>query len=104
MVKCLRCLNADPGGGDAPAADVPRQRALARELETLRLIALLDTQPAAALVQMREISNGLTWLLEQAERLEDYLRYNTGLHPSDRLIALKIFGRRPQELFLEKFI
>jgi hypothetical protein len=104
MVKCVRCLNADPGGGDGRAADVPRQRALARELETLRLIELLDTQPAAALVQLREISNGLTWLLEQTERLEDYLRYKTGLHPSDRLMALKIFGRRPQDLFIDQFI
>jgi hypothetical protein len=80
---------------------VPRQRALEGELETVRLIALLDTQPAAALLQLREISNGLTWLLEQTERLDDYMRYHTGLHPSDLLMALKIFGRRPRDLFID---
>jgi hypothetical protein len=65
IIRGLRSLKGDAAAEAGRGADLPRQRALERELETLRLIALLDAEPAVGLLQLREISNGLSWLLGQ---------------------------------------
>jgi hypothetical protein len=104
LIRGIRCLKADAAAEGGGVDDIPRQRGLERELETLRLIDLLDTEPAAALLQLREISNGLTWLLGQIKLLDDSLLNRTSLHPSQRLMALKICGRRPQDMFVDTLI
>src|SRR5262249_46482661 len=49
-------------------------------------------------------STGIHWLIEQVELLEDHLQTRTSLQPHQRLLAIRLSGRDPRDLFTDRLV
>jgi hypothetical protein len=68
------------------------------------LVANLAAAPAATIVDLCSFTHGISWLLGQVETLEEHLRTSLSLHPDQRVHAIHICGRRPQDLFTDPVV
>jgi hypothetical protein len=63
------------------------------------IVAGLKADPVATIFRLRGSSLGIHWILNQVVLLEEYLHNRYSFHPSERVRAIQLCGRRPQDLF-----
>src|SRR5439155_14797776 len=104
FVKYQRCLAADGAAETRVVNRVQHQRDDQQALRLEDLIANLAASPGAAIIQLRSFSLGIDWILQQVELLEEHLQTSRSLHPSQRVMAISICGRRPCNLFIDPVV
>src|SRR5262249_11234722 len=76
-----------------------RGRQAERAIEVARLAELLPERPAEALAQLRDISDGCLYLINQWELVASVLDEKNSLWPSQRSLAIHLLGTSPSCLF-----
>jgi hypothetical protein len=69
------------------------------ELETRDLVDRLAESPFEVVTALRNTTAGLTWMLGQVERLEQWLTVSYSFSPSDRNRAIHLCGKRPVDWY-----
>jgi hypothetical protein len=72
-----------------------------KEQEARELIARLPETPGAAIQGLRNLTAGLTWMIEQVEILADQVTHCGGLSQSQRRHLIHLCGKRPVDLFID---
>jgi hypothetical protein len=65
------------------------------------LVERFPADPCATLVQLLGMVQGLDWVREQIDELDQFLQDHTALHDSQRALALVLMGRSGRELFVD---
>jgi hypothetical protein len=60
--------------------------------------------PATTIIQLRAFSHGILYLLSQIELLEEQLQTTCSFHPSQRVLAIRLCGRKPENLFTDPIV
>jgi hypothetical protein len=68
------------------------------------LVANLPVSPAATIIQLRSFTHGIHYLLSQIELLEEQLQTACSFHPSQRALAIRLSGRKPENLFTDPIV
>jgi hypothetical protein len=68
------------------------------------LAANLPSSPAATIIELRGFSHGIHYLLSQIELLEEQLQTACSFHPSQRVLAIRLSGRKPENLFTDPVV
>jgi hypothetical protein len=107
-VHALARVQRSAGAGIAAATRVvnrvKNQFDNEQQLVVKDLVANLQADPAGSLVKLRCSSHGIHWLLKQITLLEGFLDIAYSFHPGQRLHAISLFGRRPQDLFTDRVV
>jgi hypothetical protein len=67
-------------------------------------VANLPVAPATTIIQLRSFSHGIHYLLSQIELLEEQLQTACSFHPSQRVLAIRLSGRKPENLFTDAIV
>jgi hypothetical protein len=68
------------------------------------LVANLPVAPATTIIQLRGFSHGIHYLLSQIELLEEQLQTACSFHRSQRVLAIRLSGRKPENLFTDPIV
>jgi hypothetical protein len=68
------------------------------------LVANLPAMPATTIIHLRSFSHGIHYLLNQIELLEEQLQTTCSFHPSQRVLAIRLSGRKPENLFTDEIV
>jgi hypothetical protein len=67
-------------------------------------VTSLPVAPAATIISLRSFSRGIHYLLSQIELLEEQLQTACSFHPSQRVLAIRLSGRKPENLFTDAIV
>src|SRR5262249_24376469 len=73
----------------------------ARARRLTQLTGKILSSPVETIAELKTFSDGLVYLLEQVELLEDQLAFSQFLHPGERVLAIHLSGGRPSDLFVD---
>jgi hypothetical protein len=104
FVRYQRCHGADIAAGTRVVNDVQNNFEDRQCRRCADLVANLPASPAATVIELCSFTHGISWVLGQVERLEEHLGSSFSLHPDQRVHAIRICGRRPQDLFTDPVV
>jgi hypothetical protein len=104
LVKTRRAHKADTAAETRVVNGIRNNFEDRQCLRCADLVANLAAAPAATIIELRSFTHGIAWILGQVERLETHLRTSMSLHPDQRVHAIHILGRRPQDLFTDPVV
>src|SRR5262249_56721476 len=65
------------------------------------LLSKLAAAPIATMLQLRDFTTGISYLLGQVDLLAKRLRTHNSFHPRQRTLAIQICGKNPRDLFTD---
>src|SRR5262249_56455967 len=68
------------------------------------LLSKLAAAPIATMLQLRDFTTGISYLLGQVDLLAERLRTHNSFHPRQRTLAIQICGKNPRDLFTDRVV
>jgi hypothetical protein len=104
FIRGKRANNADVAAGTRVINGVLNNFEEQQALRCADLVENLAASPAASIIALRSFSHGIYHLLEQIELLDEHSRTSGSFHPTQRVLAIHLCGRRPQDLFTDELV
>jgi hypothetical protein len=104
LVRFDRCLVSDTSSEQRRKNAVVSGYDDEREIETSLLMETFADNPNRGLIEALRSTQSIEWLLGQVALLQRYLQSHFSLEPSQRALALMLFGRQCDHLFTDSFV
>ena len=104
LIRFDRCLASDTSSEQRRKNAVVSGYDDEREIETSLLMETFADNPTRGLIEALRSTQSIEWLLGQVALLQRYLQSHFSLEPSQRALALMLFGRQCDHLFTDSFV
>ena len=104
FIRGKRANNADVAASTRVLNDVLNNFEDQQALRCADLAGNLAASPWASIIALRSFTHGIHHLLQQIELLDEHLRTSRSFHPTQRVLAIHLCGRRPQDLFTDELV
>jgi hypothetical protein len=104
FIRGRRANKADVAHNTRVVNDVLNNFEDQQALRCADLVENLADSPSTCIIALRSFTHGIHHLLQQIELLDEHLRTSRSFHPSQRVLAIHLCGRRPQDLFTDELV